>query len=153
MSITQQIFNNDSWKQFKDSPSKSFYTKEKTNKNCFEGNLVLLQNTESCQIVGVAKLGKFPEGNTIRERFLLNEDQYKGASAKWNLKYEIAIQSIFILTNPISFSNFAFLFEIDFTKPNNICKPHHFNSRKLFCKTDNETLILKKIQIWAESLI
>ncbi len=153
MSITQQIFDNESWKQFCESPSKSFYSKEKTNKNCFEGNLVLLQNTESCEIMGIAKLGKFAEGTTIRERYLLNEDQYKGSSAKWNHKYEIAIQSVKLLAKPISFSDFAFLFDIEYSKPNNICKPHHFNSRRLFCKSDSEEIILKKIHIWAESLI
>lgn len=154
MSIINQHFNNETWAQFLTTSSKTFQSDTKQS-NCKNGTLVLLQNLETKQILGIAQLGAFTEGETLRERFLLNEDTYKGESSRFNRKYEIAIAKV-ITIKPISFEDFAFLFDIDNKLKNNITKGTPFENRKLFYKSEEEGAegkILKKLSIWAESLL
>lgn len=155
MTIINQIFDNTTWAQFNKSPIKVFHSKTK-NRNFTEGVIVLLQNIERNEIVGLAKLGKFPEGTTLRERDLLEMDIYQGEKSKFNLKYEVAIEKV-VTFLPISYDDFAFLFDIDNSVTNNICKRNSLQNCKLFYKCEEEEKVLKKINkkisIWAQSVL
>ena len=115
-----------------------------------EGDIVLLQDLTEKSVFAIARLGKFENGNVMREHHHLDPDIYE--KSKYN-KFELAIAEVKILPKAISFTDLAFLLGIDNKCYNNITRGVPKSFWKLFYKGDNNEEVMKRLQIWISTII
>lgn len=152
MSVVVSYFNKKSREEFLSS---SRYKLGKKNRcNLPAGTVVVLSSLDEKTVWGVCRLANW-EGtdSPCREHHLLDEEVYSREFAAYN-KYDIHIDNLHILKNPVSYDNIRILVggTSGNTGPNNMWKGGNCQFAETFCGGEDKMPVLR-FNIWAQSLL
>jgi hypothetical protein len=152
MSVVVSYFTKKSREEFLSSSRYKLGKKDRCNLSA--GTIVVLSSFDEKIIWGVCVLANW-EGtdSPCREHHLLDEDIYSRDFANYN-KYDICIDNLRILKNPVSYDNIRILVggTNGITSPNNMWKGFQCQFAPTFCSGEDKMSVVR-FNIWAHSLL
>jgi hypothetical protein len=150
MSVVVSYFNAESKQMFLDGLRSHLAHKARVNEPA--GTIVVLADLTGKNVWGICQLKNWETtASTCREFCPLDTETYTGDYLKYS-KYEIGIENLRVLKNPVSFERVRRLVggETEVHRPCNMWMGFHSSFCKIF---GAEEAVLERYRIWASSML
>ena len=152
MVVAVSYFSKKSREEFLLSPRDKLGKKDRCNLEA--GSIIILSSLDERVIWGVCTLANWDGTESpCREHHLLDEDMYSKEFAAYN-KYDIRIENLHILKNPISYDDIRILVggPTGITGANNMWKGFQCQFAPVFIAGEDKGPV-ERFNIWARSLL